>query len=72
MSGVPRVGPVGVHVLDGSEDAVRVVGVVVAVDVLPHFHVEERFGYLEIGQQALVLVCNSKLIAMRFFGILRA
>lgn len=58
VGGVFRVGPVGVHVLDGPEDSVGVVRVVVAVDVLPHFHVEELLRYFEIGQQAFVLICN--------------
>lgn len=50
------VGPVGVHVLDGAEDAVRIVRVVVAVDVLSDLGVKEPLRHVKVGQHALVVV----------------
>ena len=47
---------VGVHVLDGVEDAVGVEGVVVLPDVVLHHHVEELPADVVRGGQALVVV----------------
>ncbi len=47
---------VGVHVLDGVEDAVRVEGVVVAPHVVLHHHVEEVPAQVEPRGQRLVLI----------------
>ena len=56
---VVGVGVVGVHVLDGLEDALRVERVVVLVDVVPHHRVEEVPVDVVVRGEALVVVCGT-------------
>jgi hypothetical protein len=56
VSRVFGIGPISVHVLNGSINSIRIVGIVVAMNVFTNFHVEKLFGYFEIGQEAFVVI----------------
>ena len=49
---------VGVHVLDGVEDALRVQCVVVLLDVVPHHHVEKLPADVVGRRQGFVRIYN--------------
>ena len=49
---------VGVHVLDGVEDALRVQCVVVLLDVVPHHHVEKLPADVVGRSQSFILICK--------------
>ena len=55
---VVGVGVVGVHVLDGVEDAFRVERVVVLLDVVPHHHVEKLPTDVVGRRQGFVRIYN--------------
>ena len=56
MRPVVGIGIVGVHVLDGVEDAVRVERVIVLPDVVLHHHVDDLPADVVGGGQAHVVV----------------
>jgi hypothetical protein len=56
VSRVFGIGPISVHVLNGSINSIRIVGIVAAMNVFTNFHVEKLFGYFEIGQEAFVVI----------------
>ena len=58
MRPVVGVRVVGVHVLDGVEDALRVERVVVLLDVVPHHHVEKLPADVVGRRQGFVRIYN--------------